>query len=51
MTLAYLVVLCHGNPAAFVLQDWPLHMLLQFIDGVDVEVGQLKVLDLGLGGG
>jgi hypothetical protein len=30
-------------------QDWPLHMLQQFIDEVDVQVGQLKALDLGLG--
>ena len=31
------------------LQDWPLHMLQQLIDGVDVGVDQLKSLDLGLG--
>ena len=44
------VALCHGDPAAFVLQDQPLHVLEQFIHGVDVGVGQPKPLDLGLGG-
>ena len=39
------VALCHGDPAALDLQDWPLHMLQQFIDEVDVEVGQFKALD------
>ncbi|MEJ1277590.1 hypothetical protein NN561_008507 [Cricetulus griseus] len=33
-----------------ILQDWPLHALQQFIDGVGIGMGQLKVLDLGLGG-
>ena len=36
---------CHGDPVALVL-----HTLQQFINGVDVGVGQLKALDLGLGG-
>lgn len=27
-----IVVLCHEVPAALVLQDWPLHMLLWIID-------------------
>lgn len=31
-----LLLPCHGEPASFVLQDWPLHTLQQFIDGVDV---------------
>lgn len=44
------VALCHGEPAALVLQDQPLHMLQQLISGVDVRVGQLKQ-SLGLGGG
>jgi hypothetical protein len=44
-------VLCRGDPAALNLQDWPYHTLQQFIAGVDVEVGQLKALDLGLGDG
>ena len=43
-------VLCRGDPAALNLQDWPYHTLQQFIDGVDVGVGQLKALDLGLDG-
>ena len=33
-----------------ILQDWSLRALLQIIDGVDVEVGQLKALDLYLDG-
>jgi hypothetical protein len=37
-----------GDPAAFILQDWPLHVLQQFINEVDVGVGQLKALDLDL---
>ena len=44
------VALCHGGPAALDLQDWSLHSLQQFIDGVDVVVGRLRALDLGLGG-
>lgn len=32
------------------LQDQPLYQLQQLIDGVDVGVGQLRALDLGLGG-
>lgn len=31
------------------LQDWPFHRLQHFIDGVDVEEGQLRALDLGVG--
>lgn len=42
--------LCHGDPAALVLQGWPLNMLEYFIDGFDVGVSQLKTLDLGLSG-
>ena len=44
------VALCHGDPVALDLQGWLLRMLQQFIDGVDVGVGQQEVLDLGLGG-
>jgi len=48
--LSYPVVtLCHRDPAVLVLQDWPFRALGQFIDGVDIRVGQLKGLDLGLG--
>ena len=36
------VALCHGDLAMFNLQDWPLHVLQQFIHGVDVTVGQSK---------
>jgi hypothetical protein len=42
--------LCHGDHATLDLQNWPFHKLHQFIDGVNVEVGQLKALNLGLGG-
>lgn len=49
--LSYPVVaLCRGDPTALDLKDWPLHLLQQFIDRVDVRVGQLRPLDLGLGG-
>ena len=44
------VSLCHGDPTTLDLQDQPFHILWQFIDGVDVGMGQLKALDLGLGG-
>lgn len=40
----------HGVPEALNLQGWPLHKFQQIIDGADVGVRQLKVLDLGLGG-
>lgn len=38
-----LLLRCHGDSAALELQDWPLHMLEQFTDGVDGGVGQLAV--------
>ena len=51
LTVRYPVVaLCHGDPVALELQDWSLHVLQQIIDGVDVGAGQLRDLDLGLGG-
>lgn len=31
-------------------KDWPFHMLQQFKDEVNFGIGQLKALDLGLGG-
>lgn len=31
-----------GSPAALVLQDWPLHMLKQFTDDVDIGWANLK---------
>jgi hypothetical protein len=31
------------------LQDWPLFMLQQFTDGIDVGVDQVKALGLALG--
>ena len=37
------------DPAALDLQGWSLQRLQQFTDWVDVGVGQLKTLDLGLG--
>ena len=47
--LGYPVVApCYGDSAALALQ--PPHVLQQFTDEVDIGVGQLKALDLGLGG-
>lgn len=43
------VVLSHGDPAVLELQVQYLLVLLKFIDGVDVEVGQLTAMLLGLG--
>jgi hypothetical protein len=34
-----IVALCHGDPAALDLQNWPLHTLQQLIDEVDVGIG------------
>lgn len=48
--LGYPVTLCHGDPAVSILQGRPLHILQQFFDGEDVDMGQPKALDLGLGG-
>lgn len=31
------------------LKNWPLHMLYQFTDGVDVHLGKFIALVLGLG--
>ena len=45
-----IVALCHGGPTVLYLHNWSLHTLQQFIDDVDIEVSQLKTLDLGLGG-
>ena len=44
------VALCCGDPVTLNLQDWPLHILQQLIDGMDVRVGQLRALDLVLVG-
>lgn len=33
-----------------ILQDWSLHSLQKIINAVDVVVGQIKALDVGLGG-
>ena len=41
----------HGDPPALDLQDLPLHVLQQIIDEVDVGLGQLLTLFLGLGSG
>jgi hypothetical protein len=43
-------VLCHKDLAALDLQDQSFPPSQQIIDSVDVEVGQLEALDLGLGG-
>lgn len=45
-----IIALCNGDPLALDLQEWLLHKLQQFTDGVDAGVGQLKALILGLGG-
>ena len=38
--LGYPVIsLCHGDPAALVLHDWPLHVIQQFTDEVAIGVG------------
>lgn len=39
--------LCHRNPATLDLQVWPLHILQQFTDAVDVGVHPLRTLGLG----
>ena len=44
------VALCHGDPAALDQQDWPFHVPQPVMDDVDFGVGQLKALDLRLGG-
>lgn len=49
-SLGYPVVaLCHGDPKALKLKSWLLHMPQHFTDGINVGVGQLTALDLGLG--
>ena len=49
--LSYPVVaLGHGDLVVLDLWDWSLHTLQQFINGVDVGMGQFKALDLGLRG-
>lgn len=40
----------HGDSAALVSQDQSLYVLQQVIDGVEVRVGQLQALEMGLGG-
>jgi hypothetical protein len=44
------VALCHADLAALVLEDWPLHVIQQFIERIDVGAGQLKALHLGMDG-
>lgn len=46
----YLVTLSHGDPETLGLKDGFLHMLQNSIDGMDVRVGQLITLVLGLHG-
>lgn len=43
-------VLCHGDSAVLDLEVHPLRLLQQFIEDVNVGVGQLLALLLGLGG-
>lgn len=42
--------MCHADFVALVLQDQPLLVIQQFLNGVEDRVCQLKTLDLGLGG-
>ena len=42
------VAMGQGHPVPLDLQDQSLHVLQQFINGVDVGVGQFKALDPGL---
>ena len=44
------VALCHGDSAVLDLQVQSFQSLQQITDGVDVVVGYLKALDLGLRG-
>lgn len=44
------VVRCHGDTVVLDLQNWLHHALQQFTDGVDIAVGQFKVLLLGPSG-
>lgn len=46
----YPLVLCPKNPAILNMQFIPLPMLQQFIDEVDIRVGQLIALVLDLDG-
>lgn len=41
---------CHGDPAALDLQNQPFQPPQQFIDEVDIGMGQLKVLNMDMGG-
>ena len=44
------VAFCYVHPVALDRQYWPLHVFQQFIDKMDVKVGQLIALVLKLGG-
>lgn len=48
LILGSVVALCPRDPEALDLRDQTLYVLQQFIDGVDIGVHQLIVLDLGL---
>ena len=37
-----IVALCHGDPLFLDVEDWPLHAFQQYINRVDVLVGQFK---------
>jgi hypothetical protein len=47
VTMTHDVALCHQDLATLVLQDRPFHKLQQFIDGIDVGMGQVNALYLG----
>lgn len=47
--LSYFVVAkCQGNSEILKKKDWPIHVSESLADGVDLEVGHLRALDLGL---
>lgn len=43
------VVTGYGESGALEQQDWPFHESEPFTEDIDFEVGQLRVLHLGLG--
>jgi hypothetical protein len=44
-----IVALCHGDPAAFGMEDQSFHMFQQIIYGVDLVVNKFKALNWDLG--
>lgn len=50
LVILFTVGLCRGDPAALEKPAWPFHASLPFADGIDFGVGQVRALDLALGG-